>query len=90
MMVVFTKMMKDLLQRRLEELGITQAELARRIAKKRQEPGKDIDPNHLQSAISNAIKDPSSRRYSAILELIEAMDGEVVIRWKNYDEVKVL
>jgi len=49
-----------------------------------------VDPNNLQSAVSNALKDPDSRRYSSILELIEAMDGEVVIRWKNYEEVKVL
>jgi len=89
MMVDFTNM-KDLLQQRFEELGISQAELARRIAKKRQKPGENVDPNNLQSAVSNALKDPDSRRYSSILELIEAMDGEVVIRWKNYEEVKVL
>ncbi len=89
MMVVFTNM-KDVLQQRFEELGISQAELARRIAKKRQKPGENLDPNNLQSAVSNALKDPDSRRYSSILELIEALDGEVVIRWKNYEEVKVL
>jgi ribosome-binding protein aMBF1 (putative translation factor) len=88
MMNIFT-MMKDLLQKRFEELGISQAELARRIAEKRQEPGKVVKPDNLQSAISNALKDPDSRRHRAILELIEAMDGEVVIRWKDYKEVKI-
>jgi hypothetical protein len=89
-MMVFFKMMKDLLKQRFEELGISQAELARRIAEKRQEPGKAVNPDNLQSAISNALKDPDSRRHSAVLELIEVMGGEVVIRWKDYKEVKVL
>lgn len=84
-MTVFTTM-KELLQQRFQELGISQAELARRIAGKR-----NLDkPENLQSSIYNALKDPDSRKYSAILELIEAMDGEVVIRWKDYREVKVL
>jgi hypothetical protein len=78
--------MKDLLQQRLDELGISQSELARRIAQKRQVE----NPANLQSAVHNALKDPESRRYSTILELIEAMDGEVVIRWKDYREVKLV
>lgn len=82
--MVFTNM-KELLQQRLKELGLTQAELARRIAEKRQLE----NPENLQSAVHNALKDPDSRKYSAILELIDAMDGEVVIRWKDYKEVKV-
>lgn len=82
-MLLFT-MMRDLLQQRFEELGISQAELARRVAEKRQ----NVKPDNLQSAISNALKDPDSRRYSAILEIVEAMGGEVVIRWKDYREVK--
>lgn len=83
-MTVFTNM-KELLQQRFQELGISQAELARRIAEKR-----NLDkPENIQSAVYNALKDPDSRKYSAILELIEAMDGEVVIRWKDYREVKV-
>ena len=49
-----------------------------------------MNPDNLQSAISNALKDPDSRRHSAVLELIEVMGGEVVIRWKDYKEVKVL
>jgi hypothetical protein len=83
-------MMKDLLQKRFDELGISQAELARRIAEKRRKPGEEPKPDNFHSAVHNALKDPESRRYSSILELIEAMDGEVVIRWKNYEEVKVL
>ena len=78
--------MKDVLQQRLAELGISQSDLTRRIAQKRQVE----NPANLQSAVHNALKDPESRRYATIVELIEAMDGEVVIRWKDYREVKIV
>jgi hypothetical protein len=40
--------------------------------------------------VTKAVKDPDGRRYSAIAELVDAMDGEIIVRWKDYKEVKVL
>jgi hypothetical protein len=82
--------MKDALQERLEELGISLYELTGRVVEKRKESGQDTTIPKLQSAVTKAVKDPDGRRYSAIAELVDAMDGEIIVRWKDYKEVKVL
>ncbi|MEM6424223.1 MAG: hypothetical protein AAF728_03545 [Cyanobacteria bacterium P01_D01_bin.128] len=81
--------MKEILQERLDELDITQYELTRRVVELRKQEGRDTTISKLSSAVAKALKEPDGRRYSAIAELIEAMDGEIVIRWKDYKEVKL-
>lgn len=80
--------MKDILEERFETLGITKYELTRRIVELRGKPGEPTEISKLQSAVSQALREPDGRRYAAIAELIEAMGGEVVVRWKDYREVK--
>lgn len=82
--------MKDILQDRFEELAISQYELTRRVVELRKREGEETEVSRLQSAVAKALKDPDGRRYRAIAELIQAMGGEIVIRWKDYKEVKVL
>jgi hypothetical protein len=81
--------MKDVLDERLGELGITKYELTRKVLDLRGQPSDPPEISKLQSAVSKALKEPDGRRYAAIVELVEAMGGEVIIRWKDYKEVKV-
>ena len=81
--------MKDVLDERFGDLGITKYELTRRILELRGKPGEPSEISKLQSSVANALKEPDGRRYAAIAELVEAMGGEIVIRWKDYKEVKV-
>lgn len=81
--------MKDVLDERLGELGITKYELTRKVLELRGQPSDPPEISKLQSAVAKALKEPNGRRYAAIVELVEAMGGEVIIRWKDYKEVKV-
>ena len=81
--------MKDILQERFDELDISQYELTRRVVELRKREGQDTSIPKLSSAVGKALKEPDGRRYRAIAELVEAMGGEIVIRWKDYKEVKV-
>lgn len=81
--------MKDVLQERLDDLDITKYELTRRVVELRKQEGQNTTISKLSSAVAKALDEPNGRRYSAIAELVEAMGGEIVIRWKDYKEVKV-
>jgi hypothetical protein len=81
--------MKQVLQDRLNSLGISQYELTRRIAAKRNAQGGDTSTSKIQSSIYQALKEPDSRRYAMIEEIVKAMGGEIVIRWTSIEEVKV-
>ncbi|WP_272066850.1 hypothetical protein [Oscillatoria sp. CS-180] len=81
--------MRDILQERLDELDITKYELTRRVVELRKQDGQDTTISKLSSAVTKALEEPDGRRYSAIAELVEAMDGELLVRWKDYKEVKV-
>lgn len=81
--------MKEVLDDRLDDLGITTYELTRRVLELRGQTGEPTEISKLRSAVAKALKEPDGRRYAAIVELVEAMGGEVIIRWKDYKEVKV-
>jgi hypothetical protein len=81
--------MQEILQERFDELNISQYELTRRVVDLRKEAGEETTISKLQTAVAKALKQPDNRRYSAIAELVEAMGGEIIIRWKDYKEVKI-
>ena len=81
--------MKEVLYERFDDLGITKYELTRRVLDVRGKPSEPTEIQRLQSAVTKALNEPDGRRYAAIAELVEAMGGEIVIRWKDYKEVKV-
>jgi hypothetical protein len=81
--------MKEALYERFDDLGITKYELTRRVLDLRGKPSEPTEIQRIQSAVTKALKEPDGRRYAAIAELVEAMGGEIVIRWKDYKEVKV-
>ena len=73
--------MKDVLQTRLDELGITSYEVAKRVAKVR---GKKVGEG--TSSVSNVISEPERRRFDNLADVVRAMDGEIVIRWRSVNE----
>lgn len=77
--------LKDILTERLIELGITKYELSKRIAEKR---GSD-KVTDVSSLVSNILDTPEKRRFSNVSEVIEALDGEIVIRWHNIHEQRL-
>ena len=74
--------MKEILEERLNDLGITRYELAKRIAEKR---GKK-KVTDVSSMVSNTLDSPENRRYSNIAEIVEALGGDIVIRWHSVEE----
>ena len=80
---------QNVLQERFEDLGITKYELTRRILELRGKSGEPSEISKLQSAVAKALKEPDGRRYSAIAELVEAMGGEIIVRWTDHKEVKL-
>lgn len=76
-------MLSDALKKRLEKLDTTVYEVAKKIAESRNPPKKVTD---LNSTVAKVFDDPEGRRWSSVQEVIEAMGGEIVVRWHNIDE----
>jgi hypothetical protein len=70
--------LKEILNQRLETLGMSRYELAKAIAENRNPPKK---ASSLTSTITLILDEPEGRRYSNIEEAVQAMGGEIVIRW---------
>lgn len=74
--------MKDILEERVNDLGITRYELSKRIAENR--GNKKV--TDVSSMVTNTLDSPDRRRYSNIAEIVEALGGDIVIRWHSVDE----
>ncbi|MCM1984438.1 hypothetical protein [Lyngbya confervoides] len=82
------EMQKIILQQRLKAMGLNKFQLAKLIAGIRErKDGKEYDPRSLSSAIRQALEQPGRSRLETIEEIVEALDGELVIRWKKYERV---
>lgn len=68
--------MKDILEERLKELGISKYEVAKRIAEKE---GKK--PTAVSTRVLSTFEDPESRKYANLLEVIEVLGGRVVVEF---------
>lgn len=77
--------LKEVLNERLDELGITKYELSKRITEKRG-GGKVTD---VSSLVSKTLDVPDNRRFCNVSEVVEALDGEIVIRWHDIKEKKL-
>ena len=81
-------MMKEILQRRMEQLDFSQYRLTQEVCKLRAE-GDEIPPvSRYQSSIRKAITDPQHVKLYIIQDMVKALDGEIIIRWNNREEVK--
>ncbi len=68
--------MKDILAERLNELGISKYEVAKRIAEK---GGKK--PTAVSTRVLSTFDDPENRKYANLLEVIEVLGGRVVVEF---------
>lgn len=80
-------MMKEVLEKRLDQLGWSQYKLTKEICAIRAMEGEE-DPKvtRYQSSIRKAIADPDHVNYYIIEDIVKALGGEIVIRWKTYEE----
>ena len=74
--------MKEILEERLAELGITPYEVARRLAENRGK-GKVTD---VSTTVNNVLSSPERRRYDTLAEVIKVLGGDIVIRWHSVEE----
>lgn len=79
----------ELYQARLKELGWTKYRLAQEIVTIRQRRGEDVTFRSIESAIRRALANPDTASAQTNDDIVAAMDGEVVIRWKTVKEVKL-
>ena len=70
--------MDTILSKRLEQLGLTKYEVAKRIAEK---IGKK--PGQIATRVGQTIDEPEKRQYSYVADVVRELGGEIVIRWTN-------
>jgi hypothetical protein len=78
-------MLKDILQGRQQQLGLTTYAIAKAMAEKR---GTGSASN-LNSSVTNAFNEPEGRSFALIKEVIEALGGKIVIQWQEIKEVEL-
>ena len=72
--------MHEILQERLQKLGISKYAIAKELA------GPGGNPKALTTRIGKTMTDPKNRVFSNVEDVIKAMGGEIVIRWTSMDE----
>lgn len=80
---------KEILANRMQQLGYSQYRLTQEICKLRAEDGEVPPVTKYQSSIRQAIADPDNVKHRIVEDLVKALDGEIVVRWNNRQEVKV-
>lgn len=72
------------IRQRMEELGIDLATLTRRYCEIRQAKGeKNATPVNRRSMITRAVMDDGNPKIETFLDILEALDGEILLQWKN-------
>lgn len=81
-------MKKEILEDRLQELGWTPYKLAQLVSQLRSvEEGKEKKVTSFVSSVRQALNNPDSSSLKTIETLIKALDGELIIRWKQKKEI---
>lgn len=81
-------MKKEILEDRLQELGWSAYKLAQIVSQLRaEEEGKEKKVTSFVSSVRQALNNPDSSSLKTIETLIKALDGELIIRWKQKEEV---
>ena len=79
------------LQERMKELGIDVADLNRRFCEIRQAKGdKKATPVNRRTMVVKAISDGGNPTLETFADLVEALDGEILIQWKNTTTKKLV
>ncbi len=83
-------MKKDILEERLKELDWTAYKLAQEFARIREEEeGEEKKVTSFVSSVRQALARPEKSSLKTIETIIKALDGEIVIRWKQKAEVVI-
>ncbi|MEM9093179.1 MAG: hypothetical protein AAGC93_31185 [Cyanobacteria bacterium P01_F01_bin.53] len=77
-----SKLLKD----RLEQQGLTKYAIAKAMA---EADGSGKAPTNFSTKVSKILESPESRVFEGVKELVELLDGEIVIRWKTTTEHKL-
>jgi hypothetical protein len=80
---------REIYRTRMENLGWSEYRLVQEIVKLRQARGDEATIISIQSSINKALKDPERRATYINDDIVQALGGEFVIRWKNVEEVKL-
>lgn len=82
-------MRAKLYKTRLEELGWTKYRLAQEVLKIRQSRGETVEFKSIESAVRKALANPDKASAQANDDLIQAMNGETIIRWRSIQEIRL-
>lgn len=82
---------KKILQDRFEKLGFTAYKLAQEVSKIRVSVFGEAEkkPTSLVTSVSKVIDNPNTSSFKNVEAAIRAMNGELIVRWKNVEEVVV-
>ncbi|MBD1912117.1 hypothetical protein [Leptolyngbya sp. FACHB-16] len=81
--------MKEILAHRMQQLGYSQYKLTQEVCKLRSEDG-DVPPVlKYNSSIGKALNDPDNVKLYIIEDIVNALGGEIIIRWNNPQEIRV-
>ncbi|MEM9091289.1 MAG: hypothetical protein AAGC93_21425 [Cyanobacteria bacterium P01_F01_bin.53] len=75
--------LSELLQARLKEQGITKYSLAKAMA---DADGKGKPATNFSSKVSKILEYPEARVFEGVQELVELLDGEIIIKWRTTTE----
>ncbi len=83
-------MKKEILEERLKELGWSAYKLAQEVSKLRsQEEEQEKKVTSFVSSVRQALDKPDNSSLKTIETLIKALDGEIIIRWKERKEIVI-
>lgn len=82
---------KNILQDRFQKLGLTAYKLAQEVSKIRVSVfgEEEKKPTSLVTSVSKVIENPNTSSFKNVEAAIRAMNGELIVRWKNVEEVVV-
>ncbi len=70
----------NILKQRLENLGLTRYEVAKRIAEKENKAVTSVN-----NTVDRCLSNPDIAQVSTLKKIVEALGGEIVIKWKAED-----
>lgn len=74
----------SMIKERMKELGIDLAALNRRYCEIRQAKGdKTATPVNRRNMLAKAISEDGNPTLETFMDLVAALDGEVLVQWKN-------
>ncbi len=88
MQCTYPLMKKEILEERLKELRWSAYKLAQEVSRLRsQEEGEEKKVTSFVSSVRQALEKPDNSSLKTIETLIKALDGELIIRWKEKKEI---